>query len=145
MGLINPSGASDSRTCNSFASNEGGIALIQKPNGHFTIVIWNDAHASLDESTVDEIKSEHKPSRIHTQGYMIVDDENGISIAGEWLPGNRTSDDDSYRSVTFIPRGMIVEVIHIKKPVTRKKKVGAVTVSVPVAAPISVEGESGTG
>lgn len=86
------------------------------------VVIWNDAKATLEELTIDEIKAMHKPDKIHTQGYIIVDDETGISIAGEWLPGNRTSDDDSYRSVSFIPKGMIQEVIQFAKPKSRRDK-----------------------
>jgi hypothetical protein len=108
-------------------------------NGNFTVVIWNDAHASLEAMSVDEIKAQHKADRIHTQGYVVVDDETGISICAEWLPGTHTSDDDSYRGTTFILRSNIVEVITVKRPVKRKKKDGAIAVAA-VVAPISDAG-----
>ena len=72
------------------------------------VVVWNDAHAALDELSEDEIIARHKPTRIETYGYIVRSNELGVSIAGEWLPPDNGGD-ETFRGVTFIPRGMVVE------------------------------------
>ena len=81
------------------------------------ILIWLDAHATLDELGEDEITGQHKPSRIETVGYILISDETGVSIAGEWLPASNGGD-ETYRSITFVPRGMVLE----ERMSRRKKK-----------------------
>ena len=74
-----------------------------------SLVIWNDAHANLDEVSESDILAAHRPHVIHTYGYVVRSDDTGVSIAGEWLPAGNGAD-ETYRSVTFVPRGMVVEV-----------------------------------
>lgn len=82
-----------------------------------SVVVWNDAHGSLDEVTESDIDGRHRPHVIHTYGYIVRSDDVGISIAPEWLPAIDGAD-ESYRGVTFIPRAMIIE----ERPRRRKRK-----------------------
>ena len=84
-------------------------------------VIWNDAHQSEGESTLEEIRARHRPSKVHTKGEILFDDEVGITIAGEWLPGDRGGE-STYRTTTFVPRGMVVEVQRLKRAPLPKVK-----------------------
>ncbi len=85
-------------------------------------VIWEDAHGDVNnESNADDLKREfHKPYVYHTFGLCIVDNEVGVSLVNDFCP-----DDKTYRGRSFIPRGMIREVIKLgtpKKRAERKKK-----------------------
>jgi len=102
----------------------------------FALVIWGDAHQTLDQKTMDEVRARHRPDPIHTQGYILIDDEKGISIAGELMPATNGESEESYRHLTFIPRGWVIEVQEIRR-VSKRKKRGAAPVE-EVAAPISV-------
>ena len=82
-----------------------------------SVVVWNDAHGSLDEVSESDVDGRHRPHVIHTYGYIVRSDEIGVSIAPEWLPAIDGAD-QSYRGVTFIPRGMIIE----ERPKRRHKK-----------------------
>lgn len=75
-------------------------------------VEWLDAHQQQDELTVDNILEEHKPAVIHTQGYIIINDEVGVWVASEWLPGNKAQPKDTYRQHTFIPKGMLKKITY---------------------------------
>ena len=105
---------------------------------HFTLVIWGDAHQTLDQKTLAEVKARHRPDPIYTQGYVVYEDEVGISIAGETLPVTNGDVEESYRLITFIPKGMIVSREDIRKPVKRKKKVKAAATADAGAAATSV-------
>ena len=72
------------------------------------VVIWNDAHATLDELTEPDIAGAHRPTRIQTVGYIVRSDEIGVSIAAEWIPAADGSD-ERYRGITFVPRAMVLE------------------------------------
>lgn len=106
----------------------------------FALVIWGDAHQTLDQKTMDEVRARHHPDPIHTQGYILIDDENGISVAGELMPATNGDTEESYRHLTFIPRGWVIEVQEIKRVIKRKKR-GAAPVQ-EVAAPIFVDGRT---
>lgn len=82
-----------------------------------SLVIWNDAKASLDEYRTSEVEAFHRPTVVHTYGYIVKKDDSGITIAAEWIPA-RDGDEDTYRSVSFIPAGMVIEV----RPSRRRKK-----------------------
>ena len=86
-----------------------------------SVVVWNDAHATLDQLTFDEIKAKSKPHVIHTYGYIVISDESMVAVAGEWLPPD-FGDEDSYRSLTFIPRGMVVSETGLTAKRVRKPK-----------------------
>ena len=81
-------------------------------------VVWNDAHSTLDELSIDELRGRHRPNVIHTTGYVLISDDVGITIAGEWLPPEGGGD-ETFRNSTFIPRGMVV----LEGTYGRKRKV----------------------
>lgn len=80
---------------------------------------WNDANSprateiiDLDDPTWKD--KHHKPVVITTVGWVVQDDEVGVSIVGEYI-GER-----SYRNQTFVPRSLVVSLKPIKR--ARKKK-----------------------
>jgi hypothetical protein len=87
-------------------------------------VRWNDAHAGGHEQ-YDVASVPHAPLVIETFGWLLRDDDAGVSVASEYLP-----ETSNYRSYTFIPRGMVVEVKDIA-PVRRAAR---------KAKPIALEG-----
>ena len=76
---------------------------LRRPPYPLSIVIWDDAFGTASEVTIEELS--HRAWRVHTVGWVLRDDERGVSVAGEWLP-----DQGTWRGVTFVPRGMLVEV-----------------------------------
>lgn len=87
-----------------------------QPDKDFAVVVWMDATGTLDETTPRDIK--HKPDPIYSYGFVLRSDEAGISLAHEWML------DDDYRTVTFIPRGMVKEEIVLKLTKKRAPKRG---------------------
>ncbi len=91
-------------------------------------ITWLDAHSPLatvvynieDEASLKEV---HSPLMVTTMGWILKDDEEGITLANEYCG------DGDYRGLTFVLRRLIVEV----KPITtgRKKKERVVTVDAP--------------
>lgn len=82
------------------------------------VVEWNDAWIDgNDPVTLSEVHVEHKPKVIITLGYILRDDDSGISLANEYY-----EDESVYRGRTFIPRGMIKSVTHFKLTKPRKPK-----------------------
>lgn len=84
------------------------------------IVRWNDAWQDQENfSTAHGIASTHSPMPISTLGWVIQDDEEGISIVNE----QSTQDGhDVFRGRTFIPRAMIKSVTpyNLTKPRTKR-------------------------
>jgi hypothetical protein len=78
-------------------------------------VRWTDAHAGGHEQ-YDVASVPHAPLMIETIGWILRDDTAGVSVASEFLP-----ETSNYRSYTFIPRGMVVEVREIG-PKARAKR-----------------------
>jgi hypothetical protein len=77
------------------------------------IVKWNDANGdSLTAYAAQDVP--HVPIVIDTVGWLMRDDDNGVSVSGEFCG------DDTWRSVTFVPRGMVISVTPVKR--ARKKK-----------------------
>lgn len=82
------------------------------------VVVWDDAwSAGIEVLTVREVQERHKPSVMQTLGWVLVDDEQGISIANE-----RCADkgEECYRGHTMIPRSLIKSVTPFKLSVPRK-------------------------
>ncbi len=84
------------------------------PRYPFVRLVWLDAHSRdavelLNPTKLDDF---HKAHRITTVGWVLRDDADGVTIAGEWL------EDDDYRNGTFIPRGMVVRM----EPITKGRK-----------------------
>lgn len=91
------------------------------------VVVWNDAWASAAvDVTLKDVGETHQPAVMETRGWLLRDDEVGISLANE-----RCLDqgDDAYRGHSFIPRGMVVEVHEVPSAPkrTRRRKPKAAT------------------
>lgn len=72
----------------------------------FVRVLWNDAWMDATEpKTVADITAEHKPLVVESFGWLIIDDEMGVSLASERYLDN--NEHDVFRAKTFIPRAMI--------------------------------------
>jgi hypothetical protein len=72
-------------------------------------VTWNDAHGNaLGEFAQHEIP--HAPYVWTTIGYLLREDDNGISLAAE------VGETNNFRGVSFIPKAMILKV---KRPKLR--------------------------
>lgn len=88
-------------------------------------VKWNDAFGNkIDEVSLDDVATTHFPTQVETVGWLLWEDEVGISVVSERY-------NNVFRGRTFIPRGMIISVEDILPPKkTRKKKVNE-TLSTP--------------
>lgn len=80
------------------------------------LVTWLDAWADQDNfSTAHGITSTHGPMPVETLGWIIQDDDIGISVVNE-----RSTQDghDVFRGRTFIPRAMVKSVapFNLTKP-----------------------------
>ncbi len=90
-----------------------------KESAHALVaVVWDDAKATaVVEYDLNEVRTQfHKPARYTTYGLLLVDDEKGLTLATE------EGDDQNLRGLTFIPRPMIVEVVVLSRPRTRKPR-----------------------
>lgn len=77
---------------------------------------WLDAWADpVDDVSIEKAAEKHKPLQMETRGWLLVDNEVGVSLFVE-----RTADRESYRGRTFIPRGMVISVEDF--PTKRKRK-----------------------
>lgn len=79
-------------------------------------VVWDDAKATaVVEYDLNEIRTQfHRAARYTTYGLLIVDDQQGVTLASE------EGDDHNLRGLTFIPRQMIVEVVTVTRRRQRK-------------------------
>jgi hypothetical protein len=93
----------------------------------FVSVIWLDAwKGATTEVTLKDVDQHHKAFRLMSRGWLLKDDEAGVTIANEC---GLATDDEGYRGLSFIPRGMIESVEPLIKP--RAKRVGRSALSVP--------------
>lgn len=67
------------------------------------VVLWGDAHENTEP--MDEEDIEHAPKIQATVGWLIRQDETGITLATEY-----GEEDGELRTVNFIPAGMAVSV-----------------------------------
>lgn len=82
-------------------------------------VIWDDAHADASESlTRDDVLLKHRAAVFQTVGWLLREDEKGISVANE-----RCMDegDEVYRGRTFVPKSLIRSIVPLIKPRKPKK------------------------
>lgn len=75
-------------------------------------VWWNDAHYGAASVDREELDREHTPLIFGLTGWLVRQDEIGVSIAGEWMPPQPVAHHD-VRHVHFIPHGMIVNVEYL--------------------------------
>jgi hypothetical protein len=92
-------------------------------NKQLVLVEWADAWQDQENfSTAHGIASTHGPLIVNTLGWIIQDDEVGISVVNE----RSTADGhDTFRGRTFVPRAMIKKVtqFNLTKPRQAKPKV----------------------
>lgn len=82
------------------------------------VVEWNDAWVDgTDPVSPADVAATHKPKVVITMGWVLKDDEQGISLANEHYAG-----EDTYRGRTFIPRVMVKNVTPFKLAKIREKK-----------------------
>lgn len=83
----------------------------------FVIVEWHDAWADNEEFVkTDKVDENHKPAVIETAGWLLVDNEVGLSIFNERAP-----QEGCWRGRTFVPRGMLVSLERVKLTKARAK------------------------
>lgn len=79
------------------------------------LVIWLDAWVRADEPvSLTDVALSHKPTKVHTLGWLLQDDAIGVSLANEEYDG-------TFRGRTFIPRAMIETVERHKLAKARVK------------------------
>ena len=84
------------------------------------VAVWEDAWADGTDSVSEhDHDAKHRPTVMQTIGWLLRDDDVGISIFNE-----RCLDkgEESYRSRTFILRSMIRSVTPMNLTTPRKKK-----------------------
>lgn len=96
------------------------VNLPSKDKLPLVLVHWKDAWTNELGVTVEDVGASHKSMDVHTLGWLLKDDEIGVSLANEYF-------DDQYRGRTFIPRGMVVSVVpHVlhlpRKPREKKQR-----------------------
>lgn len=84
-------------------------------------VLWNDAHAmSVGEFTEEEIANTG-PYKFTTYGLLARSDDEIVAVASE------EGEDGRLRGVTFIPKGMVVEIAELgparKRRIAKKKEI----------------------
>ena len=67
------------------------------------IVTWDDAHGSATKD-VTERELPHAPTRMQSIGWLLRDDETGVSIGTEVFYEDGVA---YFRGHTFVPRGMV--------------------------------------
>jgi len=104
------------------------------------VVEWKDAWIDgSDPVNLADVKASHKPKIIVTLGYLLLQDEVGVSLANEYY-----QDEDVYRGRTFIYAPMLVSVKEHSLVKARKKVARAKPPVSPVVIDIPESGESET-
>lgn len=79
---------------------------------------WSDAHspAATDVYNLSSIGDIHGSMTIVTSGWLLRQDDAGVTLASEWCGG------DDFRGITHVPAGMVREVVMIPIPKPKKKR-----------------------
>lgn len=90
------------------------------PAKPFVFVHWHDAHGSHGDTTASYSEDDlpHESKLMVTAGWLVKDDDKGITLFGEWCCDD--DDETPWRSRTFIPRGMVVSVSPAPSPRRRR-------------------------
>jgi len=90
--------------------------LVNKP---IVIVRWNDAQSSATHVFKEgEDMNYHKPMVMETLGWLLNDDEQGVSVMNEAF----SEEGLNYRGHTFVPRSLILSTEVVKAQRKRKVK-----------------------
>ncbi len=82
----------------------------------FVKVIWLDAWVDSDNPvSIEDIKLHHKPTVVETLGWLLLQDEEGLSIASERYEG-------FFRGRGFIPAGMLKSVTPYQLTLPKPKR-----------------------
>jgi hypothetical protein len=84
------------------------------------IIAWLDAWQDQENfSTAHGIRATHEAMPVETIGWLIQDDDVGISVVNEW---STQDGHDVFRGRTFVPRAMVKSVTTYKLTKPRKPK-----------------------
>jgi hypothetical protein len=98
----------------------------------FVEVFWIDAWQDQENfTTLHGVKSTHEPMLVKTRGWLLVDDDMGISLANE---DSQQDGHAVYRGRSFIPR---VNVREVKDVVSRKARKPKIEKPVTIVEPVS--------
>lgn len=76
--------------------------------------VWRDAWVDGNEPILlKEAHLKHKPLIVTTLGWLLIDNEDGVSIANEKYVDD--SGLDTFRGRTYIPKEMVLKVTPLKK------------------------------
>lgn len=85
------------------------------PKLPLVLAIWKDANTGNDDVvTLENVTTYHKPTLVNTLGWLVHEDEEGLTIVNEFY-------DDAFRGRTFIYRPMLVKLIQFKLVKSRHK------------------------
>lgn len=84
------------------------------------VVTWDDAWQDQENfASVHGIRATHAPMKVETLGYLIQDDDVGISVANEHSVQDGS---DVFRGRTFVPRAMVRKMVPYGLTRTRTKR-----------------------
>ena len=81
------------------------------------VVRWNDAQSSATKVYTENDPSYHAPVIMETLGWLMRDDETGVSIMNEVFAEDGTK---NYRGHTFVPRALVISVTPYRVPKLRR-------------------------
>lgn len=86
------------------------------PKHSMVAVLWHDPHSlpATEVVSAEDVHNLHRSLPMITNGYILKEDEGGVSVASEYCGGG------DFRNTTFVPRELIVEII--KWPKLRRKR-----------------------
>ncbi len=95
---------------------------MSQPTLPLMVVEWDDAHVEADVPiNLDTVRDSHKPTVVTAIGWLLREDEVGVSIANEFY-------ESCYRGRTFIPSAMIRSATRVRLSKPRVKKPQGVAV-----------------
>lgn len=92
------------------------------PDRPFAFVFWDDPHSLPSTEVVNEkdVSALHGAVKIVTAGWILKQDETGISLAGEYCG------DGDYRNTTYIMMRLVTDIVPLKITKKRTRKVAHV-------------------
>ena len=100
------------------------------PRLPLVLCIWEDANVGGDDAvSLDNVESFHKPTIVHTLGWLLKQDDRGVTIVNEYY-------DSTFRGRTFVPAKMLLSVTtyNLAKP----RKIRHVRSGPPVSSDVAV-------